>query len=459
MRSLNVVARTAVLGLFVGCAALSSATFAEDLPMYRVRETERSPAVEVPDLELRFPVGQLPNQFSRDLDLPFLHGRNPIPGQAAPSSRRESARRLWLQSQGEPQLFAPDDDRPLKPMAGGWSETPLWQADYVDTWGAHPATPAPVPSPRYGLRVSDPNIIPVAGETPVKTACADSEKCSKCDKCSTCDKCSKCDKCEACKCDNCSGKDCKACETQLDQGETAKVILELMETLGKSVLDGTVFQKPGQEDQEWLKELSADGQVSPREALIQYIRHLEAQQERSRKTSVAANEEVEELEFDVEFAVCPLAKIQGVCQCPECECPGLCRNCPAECAECCDCPGAGMACAALAVHAPRLQDEPGSEVEVLREMSAHLDMAANELERREIYQRADQLREVAGQLRQDARHGSLARATRKRAGVFFSRERYPLVPPPADVHTQLDELRQELKRTQAQLEQARNPRR
>jgi hypothetical protein len=87
-------------------------------------------------------------------------------------------------------------------------------------------------------------------------------------------------------------------------------------------------------------------------------------------------------------------------------------------------------------------------VAVLREMSAHLEMAANELERREIYHRADQLREVAGQLRQDARRTSLARATRQSHGVC---------PPPShrDVQAQLNELREELHRTRAELEQAR----
>ena len=93
-----------------------------------------------------------------------------------------------------------------------------------------------------------------------------------------------------------------------------------------------------------------------------------------------------------------------------------CRDCPAECAECRDCPEDG--CAHLAVHAPRLGDDGESEVEVLREMSSHLEMAAQELERREIYHRADQLREVAGHLRQDARRSSLVRASRKTHGTY-----------------------------------------
>ena len=215
--------------------------------------------------------------------------------------------------QAEPGLFSPDEDRPPKPLTGEWAEKAIWQSDYVDTWGTHPATPVPSRTPRYGFRLSDIQVVPVAGEESLDAAA----KCAG-------DKCSKCDKCDACKCAGCPGKQCQgSCETQLEHGETAKVILELMETLGRSVLDGTVFQKPGQADQEWLKELSADGQVSPREALIQYIRHLESQEEQTRARQVVQEEEIE-----VEFVSHPLLIGRSPCSCPlnDCDCPSTCRD-------------------------------------------------------------------------------------------------------------------------------------
>jgi hypothetical protein len=438
MRSLTVPV-CAALGLLTAVLGMPLVSHAEEeLPPYRVSPTEdvqkdSSSPLEEPEFELWFPQGQMP-ALKRNVVVEEQ-------GSAFRSSRRTAWQNLLPQAQAEPALFSPDEDRPLKPLTGQWTENPIWQAEYIDTWGTHPATPvpshtprlrvglAPQPSPGWGLRLNNVDgIVPVAGtETcPLKsctTACTE-----------------KCGKCDPCKCENCPGKNCKgpANSTEPEHGETAKVILELMETLGRSVLDGTVFQKPDEAGQEWLRELSADGQVSPREALIQFIRHLEAQQ--------AQAAERQEEEFEVDFASHPLVINGGACSCPlqGCSCPSEGHDCPAECAECRDFPSDGCASSGCADHPPSLAGCGGSEVEVLREMSSHLEMAANELERREIYHRADQLREVAGQLRQDARRTSLAR-----------KGRAPRSPSHGDVHAQLNELREELRRTRAELEQAR----
>jgi hypothetical protein len=266
-----------------------------------------------------------------------------------------------------------------------------------------------------------------------------------------------------------------------------------METLGRSVLDGTVFQKEDQQQQDWLKELSADGQVSPREALIQYIRHLESQEQQARSRQVVCDEQED----------CFLFANHGPYTCAgECgsfpakyqECPEVCHGVAVKAANCsveCDavaCPAGCTGCPHGGAEKPCLCEDGASSVEVLRDMAVHMEMAAAELERREIYQRADQLREVAGQLRQDARQTSLARASRKSAchcpqpprlyaevhgvgacgdasvrgvavcdGPVFSHP-VPLAPP-RDVHAELRQLQEELRRTREELEQARQQQR
>jgi hypothetical protein len=65
-----------------------------------------------------------------------------------------------------------------------------------------------------------------------------------------------------------------------------------------------------------------------------------------------------------------------------------------------------------------------------------------------MYSRADQLRELAGNLRQDARKVSVARTSHKGPCICLPQ-------PPQDVHTQLRQLQDELQRTRAELEQAR----
>jgi hypothetical protein len=450
----------------------------------RADEPVVKPAGAVSSKDAPAPTADLP-AFSTDLDLPlvqesFTLGQPQtsgyVPPATSPSSRRLTRWPRWPQFDAEPALFAPDEDRPLKPLVGQFSDSPIWQADYVDTWGAHPATPLATPSPRvewrrngdawpgfervevqdpsptWGLRLDDVDrVVPVAAEEVVHEE--SSGLLPRLGKVGNrvCDE----HECFA---------DCTAPPVQPQHGEAAKVILELMETLGRSVLDGTVFQKPDQEQQEWLKELSADGQVSPREALIQYIRLLEAQQEQARSKETVCEEEED----------CLLFCEHGPCRCPsEClsgGCPAACRaaltktqTCAANC-DCPDCPASCLGCGHCEGEGPCLCDGPASSIEVLREMAVHMEMAAAELERREIYNRADQIREVVAQLRQDARQTSLARASRKapQVGVFRGVDSHGTpffsCQQPPDIHAQLRELQEELRRTREELEQARQHR-
>src|SRR5687768_13579153 len=101
------------------CALLALPLAAgEDLPQYTVPRAEAAKAISPAesddglDLDLVFPLSQLP-QLGRaaaetEVDL-------------RPSSRRPEAwRRLLPQAQAEPRLFAPDEDRPPKPLTGEW---------------------------------------------------------------------------------------------------------------------------------------------------------------------------------------------------------------------------------------------------------------------------------------------------------------------------------------------------
>ncbi len=300
-------------------------------------KTKTTPAADLPyfsiDLDLQFP----PESSPKPLPAPKLVEDETS---AFPSSSRRS--RSWplpLLRDNSPALFFPDEDRPVKPLTGQFSENPIWRADYVESWGAHPATPVPSRTPHWGVLINDLDaVIQVGAEEEIDASREKSVYAEKCEKCG---------KCTACKCENCPGKGCKASESQSQHGEAAKVILELMETLGRSVLDGTVFQKEDKQEHEWLKELSADGLVSPREALIQYIRMLEAQENHARSRQVEVEEEEE----------CLLFCEHGLVSCPaKCQdCPVGCAACPAGCAAC---PAASRGCTASAEHAPCLGEGP-----------------------------------------------------------------------------------------------------
>lgn len=380
------------------------------------------------------------SSYDLDFDLAFPKAEpQPI---EQPSSRRQWASGMLFPSEGNtpPGFFVPDVDRPIKPLAGEFAGNPIRAADHIENYRRP-----------WNVLINDLHVVPVGAEEPLDEDCPDLLPRSGVKVCE-------------------AGK-AKPAETanEVEHGEAAKVILELMETLGRSVLDGTVFQKPTQDEQQWLKDLSADGEVSPREALIKYIRHLEAVEAKARMKMTVCEEETEclisfgagrcECECSAKCAPCKSAcaaqvaacssKCQSPCEChEECACSspcGKCTDCPVACGKCAGCTVKVLACSDSADLAPDI--DPGA-VEVLRDMAAHLDMASNELERREMYSRADQLRDLAGNLRQDARKVSVARTAHKGPCLCLPQ-------PPQDVHTQLRQLQEELMRTRAELEQAR----
>jgi hypothetical protein len=276
-----------------------------------------------------------------------------------------SSRRTWGwnrfagQSSTEPALFEAEDPQPLfrlpdenetiqmppsYPMgnitlSGNGIEysrpIPIQPNFQIDNWGIHPATPVPTPVPDGDVLI-DARVVPAGAEEAQDDA--SEQKTS----------------------------------TELKQGEAAKVILELMDTLGRSVLDGTVFEKPSEVDAQWLKDLG-DSQATPREALIQYIRALESQQEQARQQAAhEADEHAAEEVIPVSAEEIDLGEPQKATE---------------EVGE-------------IDAH---LVDDQHDEVESLRGSSEELEQLANRLERRENYLRADQVRELAGQLRLDAR--------------------------------------------------------
>jgi hypothetical protein len=139
---------------------------------------------------------------------------------------------------------------------------------------------------------------------------------------------------------------------KLRPGEAAQVILELIDQVGPSVLDGTLYaQPPADADQPCLAKPKSVMQGSPRDALVQWIRRAEVERERQRA------------EAEVEIETPAPAPVQ--------EQP---------------------------VDVRQL-----SLVETLRTVGEQLDDAANLLERQSLFYRADQLRDLATQLRQESR--------------------------------------------------------
>lgn len=403
-----------------------------------------SAQADEPSLLLTDPRAALTKPADESNDFPLLSSRRTW------SSNRLKTDRI------EPEMFTPVDAKPLPDAdslrrllpRGSFAEPYPLQPYSLDTWGLHPGTPVPTPVSRLGVLIDDQIRPAVAEETVVdKTPAVEEEELE----IELVPVAPKSDDGEQ------SGQD-------LQQNEAAKVILELMETLGRSVLDGTVFQKPSKADQKWLKELDA-AQVKPREALIQYIRALEAQQ---RTASVCRNEcEAQcalhghcDLECGQKCAVAPY-RPGGTSD----YCPGNTAYAPANTGYTCpqshtgpmmfgvgvntnaglvghmtlNCDGASKCacgdkcpCHSATVRAicPAEQDvadrdflvsatlagrsdvdveedddddEAEEAVDSLRGASEMLDHMACTLERKELYARADQLRDMAQQLRTDAR--------------------------------------------------------
>jgi hypothetical protein len=289
----------------------------------------------------------------------LFFAQNPQPLFSLPA-REETAEAVdWFNLQGDERSTAGSYTYIVTPGSGAT------RADnfFVDNWGIHPATPVPTPIPRSGVMI-DRRVTPVAGvqladePQPAAEEAAGEASTFEVAELRT------------------ASADHTHRELELGQGEAAKVILELMETLGRSVLDGTVFQKPSPADEQWLKELDAN-QVSPREALIQYIRALEAHE---RKTSELQQPPLAELPAP-QVAELPDERISLVAEEIEIGIDGD------------DARGED----------DQSEDDQDDEVESLRLASEELETLANRLERKNNYLRADQVRDLANQLRFDAR--------------------------------------------------------
>lgn len=170
--------------------------------------------------------------------------------------------------------------------------------------------------------------------------------------------------CPACKHGECSKRSAangshEPASTQAN--ETARAVLEIMDALGRSVIEGTEFEPaPVEQLEEIPAPLSDPSDI--REALVKYIHALEAQH----VSEASASTETDEGE--------------------------------------------------VWVHDEPVDVKPTADdaVVALRETSRSLDEAASQLEALELYERADQVRSLAQELRHDARRMKTARVVHAR---------------------------------------------
>jgi hypothetical protein len=204
-------------------------------------------------------------------------------------------------------------------------------------------------------------------------------------------------------CPYAQGECCQVEGKPLDPNETAGQIIDVMERVGPSVLEGSLFQEARTADCPCPGECACPGAcVCPggcacpdgcgqtedeRTSLIKYLRHLERQEQSRRQSSGADCREYEYAELD-----------------------------RAEVVE--------------------------ESIDILRETSFDLDMAAHRLEGQNLYYRADQLRDLAAQLRQEARSAH--------AGWSVPRQRAMVQEQPLgaqrDLGLEVEQLREELRR-------------
>jgi hypothetical protein len=304
-----------------------------------------------------------------------------------------------------PAILEAIDAQPLAghPSSRLWRD-PIWQTnfDIYNTWGVHPAAPVPAPQPYHGVLIDD-LVRPAAAEEPIKTpacqaqeldfeveivdcptdgaycplpktshaACAVAVRCPVCVQvaskhhegcqcpacvsvkgCAASETCAKAGTCTAATCPHaCPQIAGSPCAEECRQGhdlkpdEAAQVILEIMERLGGSRLEGTYFQRADALDPELARGVTGPA-ASPRQAIIQHIRALEASHKQQPKQVT--------IEAEVVCAPAPLSH---------------------------------------------------DKIEVLRGVCENLDNVANMLERSNLYDRADQVRRLSTELRAQARGG------------------------------------------------------
>jgi hypothetical protein len=203
-------------------------------------------------------------------------------------------------------------------------------------------------------------------------------------------------------CPYAEGECCQVDGAPHDPQETAGQIIDVMERVGPSVLEGSLFQEARTDDCPCPGACVCPGacdcpnghgpQGDERTSLIKYLRHLERQEQ-----SRCANEGDHRRNY--------------------------------QCAQ--------------SNHAEVLEES----IDILRETSFDLDMAAHRLEGQNLYYRADQLRDLAAQLRQEARSAY--------AGWSVPRQRAVVQEQPLgaqrDLGLEVEQLREELRRVREAL--------
>jgi hypothetical protein len=140
---------------------------------------------------------------------------------------------------------------------------------------------------------------------------------------------------------------------QLDPDEPAKVILDIREQVGPKLFEGTIFEDAG-----WRARASAETSPADHRAqLVRCIRDMAENREAENREPCAAH-----CEFD--------------------SCAGA-TGCPAACVTV----------------APPADAEPSPPIRALRQTSRQLDKLAESLEEQKLYDQADELREMAQQMR------------------------------------------------------------
>ncbi|MBX3414514.1 MAG: hypothetical protein KF708_17640 [Pirellulales bacterium] len=242
----------------------------------------------------------------------------------------------------------------------------------VNGWPKRIARPSG--NPHHGILINDVFVAPVAHGESVYPCCENDSCCEK-----SCAR--KTDECAGCPAGECKAggecvkhkklahKECKRCKDgncplsfernkstaspRDPASETARAVLEIMDTLGHSVIAGTEFEPTATPTPEELPSpLTEPADI--RAALVKYIRALESERTAGvRETSATVNIS------DQPIVVSEMTT-------------------PAE-------------------------SSPADTVDALRESSMALDDAASQLEALELYERADQVRALAQALRHDAR--------------------------------------------------------
>jgi hypothetical protein len=243
----------------------------------------------------------------------------------------------------------------------------IWQRDIgkldkalIGNWqrGGPPARRSPIGA-HHGILINDVHVQPASNDEPA-SPCREKE----CGRAS-----SDCDACQHGKCQRHSAATAGDQPSSAHADETAQAVLEIMDALGRSVIAGTEFEPATAAVPEELPApLSEPSEI--RAALVKYLHALQAQH----AAEVAATGGDDDGRIWVHDVATEVA----------------------------------------------VEAHPNDAVAALRESSTSLEAAASQLEALELYDRADQVRSLAQELRHDARRmktGGVAHMRRHAAPV------------------------------------------